>query len=399
MTDIRKNTPSLETEVSRSTPLPTPAPTPVPTPVPTPRTAWADNLKVVLVAGVIAAHATMAWTGLGTWVFEEPPVREPLLTVLTLVTAVVSLFGLPLFFLLAGYFTPRSLERKGSRRFLTDRALRLLVPMVAFIVLLSPWIEFVDPDNSGWSQGFWAFVPHVLWPPAPGPTWFLGVLFVLSVGYAGVRAVWPRRRSDPRPLRLWHLLALAALVAIASWTIRLGVPMGEERWHLAVAQSPGWLAGFVIGILAAQRSWLPLEPGLARRVRHVAWAAIVLSVVAIAVSGPLGYAMELYLGGVTWQSGLLAAIEGVIITTASLWVVDLFQRRFDRQGPLARQLARSAFAAFLVHQGVLVGLVLGSREVGAAPEVSYVAVASTGIAISFLVGWLLTKVPGVRRIV
>jgi surface polysaccharide O-acyltransferase-like enzyme len=131
----------------------------------------------------------------------------------------------------------------------------------------------------------------------------------------------------------------------------------------------------------------------------VAWAAIVLSVVAIAVSGPLGYAMELYLGGVTWQSGLLVAIEGVIITTASLWVVDLFQRRFDRQGPLARQLARSAFAAFLVHQGVLVGLVLGSREVGAAPEVSYVAVASTGIAISFLVGWLLTKVPGVRRIV
>ena len=39
---------------------------------------------------------------------------------------------------------------------------------------------------------------------------------------------------------------------------------------------------------------------------------------------------------------MLAAIEGVIITTASLWVVDLFQRRFDRQGPLARQLARSA---------------------------------------------------------
>jgi len=48
---------------------------------------------------------------------------------------------------------------------------------------------------------------------------------------------------------------------------------------------------------------------------------------------------------------------------------------------------------------VLVGLVLASREVGAAPEVSYLAVASLGIVISFLIGWLLTKVPGVRRIV
>ena len=78
------------------------------------RSAWADNLKVVLVAGVIVAHTTMAWTHVGNWVFREPVVREPLLSVLTLVTAVVSLFGMPLFFLVAGYFTPMSLAQ-GTR--------------------------------------------------------------------------------------------------------------------------------------------------------------------------------------------------------------------------------------------------------------------------------------------
>ena len=384
------------TEIRRTAPDAGPGPG---VPTRAARTRWADNLKVVLVAGVIVAHVTMAWTGLGTWVFEEPPVREPLLTMLTLVTAVVSLFGLPVFFLLAGYFTPRSFERKGPGRFIADRALRLLVPMLAFIVLLSPWIEFVDPDNEGWSRGFWAFVPHVLWPPAPGPTWFLGVLFLLSAGYAGARAVWPRRLSAGRALRLSHLFALSVLVAVASWTIRIGVPMGEERWHLAVGQSPGWLVGFVMGLLAAERGWLPLDRDLARRVRHVAWTAILLSVLTIALSGPLGYPMALYLGGGTWQSGLMAALEGVIITMASLWVVDLFQRRFDRQPPLGRELARSAFAAFLVHQGVLVGLVLGSRELGGGPELSYLGVALLGIVISFGIGWLLTKVPGVRRIV
>jgi surface polysaccharide O-acyltransferase-like enzyme len=385
MTDIRKTAPDAG-----------PAPG---VPTPAARTRWADNLKVVLVAGVIAAHVTMAWTGIGNWVFEEPPVREPLLTVLTLVTAVVSLFGLPVFFLLAGYFTPRSFERKGPGRFIADRAVRLLVPMLAFIVLLSPWIEFVDPDNEGWSRGFWAFVPHVLWPPAPGPTWFLGVLFLLSAAYAGARTARPRHPGAGRPLRLSHLFVLAALVAVASWTIRLGVPMGEERWRLAVGQSPGWLAGFVIGVMAAECGWLPLERDVARRIRHVAWAAILLSVATIALSGPLGYEMELYLGGGTWQSAVLAATEGLIIATAPFWVVDLFRRRFDRQGPLGEELARSAFAAFLVHQGVLVGLVLASREVGAIPEASYLAVAGLGVVISFGIGWLLTRVPGVRRIV
>ncbi|EWT00951.1 hypothetical protein N865_05785 [Intrasporangium oryzae NRRL B-24470] len=362
------------------------------------RSAWADNLKVVLVAGVIVAHATMAWTGIGTWVFEEPPVREPLLTLLTLITAVVSLFGLPLFFLVAGYFTPRSLERKGPLRFVADRALRLLVPMTFYILFLSPWIEYVDPDNKGWSQGFWPFVPHVLWPPAPGPTWFLGVLFVLSAGYAALRALSPRR-AGADPLRLRQLFALAALIAVASWTVRLGVPMGVERWRLAIGQAPGWLGGFALGIAAAERGWFPLDARVARRVRYVAWAAILASVVAIATSGPLGYAMELYLGGLTWQSAMVAAAEGVIIVTATLWVCDAFQRRFDHQARFGAELSRSAFAAFLVHQGVLVGLVLASRLVGWPPEVSYLTVATLGVALSFGLGWLLTRVPGVSRIV
>jgi len=85
------------------------------------RSAYADNLKVCLVVGVIVAHVTMAWTGLGTWVFDEPHVREPLLTIATLLAVIGSLFGMALFFLVAGVFTPRSLARKGLGRFLADR--------------------------------------------------------------------------------------------------------------------------------------------------------------------------------------------------------------------------------------------------------------------------------------
>ena len=201
------------------------------------RRAWADNLKVVLVAGVIVAHATMAWTGVGNWVFRETQVREPLLTLLTLVAALGALFGMSLFFLIAGYFTPRSLERKGLRRFILDRVVRLLVPMLVFVVLLSPPIEYVDPDNAGWTHGFWAFVPEILWPPAPGPTWFLGVLFLFSVAYACLRTCRRRRGSAPRPLRLSQLGVLALAIAGTSFLIRTETPLGEE--HLAPGAGPG----------------------------------------------------------------------------------------------------------------------------------------------------------------
>ena len=65
--------------------------------------------------------------------------------------------------------------------------------MLAFMLLLSPPIEFVDPQNAGWTGGFWDFVPRVLWVPVPGPTWFLGVLFVFSLSYAALRGLRPAR--------------------------------------------------------------------------------------------------------------------------------------------------------------------------------------------------------------
>lgn len=56
---------------------------------------------------------------------------------------------------------------------------------------MSPVIEYVDPENAGWTEGFWAFTRHIWWPPAPGPTWFLGVLLAFSAVYAVVRTIWP----------------------------------------------------------------------------------------------------------------------------------------------------------------------------------------------------------------
>ncbi len=73
--------------------------------------AYADTLKVVLVAGVIVGHVTMSWSGIHAWVLEEPPLREPLLTIIKLAAFVGTTFAMALFFMIAGAFTPRSVAR------------------------------------------------------------------------------------------------------------------------------------------------------------------------------------------------------------------------------------------------------------------------------------------------
>lgn len=366
------------------------------------RTAYADNLKVVLVSGVIVAHVTIAWTGLPGWVFSETPVREPLLELLMLAALLGVLMGMPLFFLVAGMFTPASLQRKGLRRYAIDRTIRLLVPSLLFVVVLTPPLEYVDPD-AGNSQGdFWTFVPRAwsLWPqpPAPGPTWFLGVLLVFSLVYGVTRTVWPHRRLGPQPLRARQLVVTAVAITALSYALRTVVPMGREVWHLALAQSPAWVAGFALGILGGERGWYrPVDPRLARGVRRTGWAAIAACFVFISAVA-LTSELDVTFGGGTWQSLVLAGLEGTIVVTVPLWLLDLFQRRFHQQGRVGAEMSRAAFAAFLVHQAVLFALVLSSRHVELPPEMKYLTVASLGVVLSFGVGSLLVRVPGLSRL-
>ncbi|HSJ29568.1 MAG TPA: acyltransferase [Acidimicrobiia bacterium] len=372
-----------------------------PAPVVT-RHAYADNLKVVLVVAVIVAHATIAWTDVGEWVFTEPPLREPLLSLVMLVEIVGALFAIPLFFMVAGMFTPRSLQRKGLGRFLIDRSIRLGIPMLFFILVMSPPIEYVDPGNADWDarlEGFWAFVPEILWPPAPGPTWFLGVLLLFSTAYAVTRTLLPARSAPGGP-RLWVLGLAAAAVAVVGYFVRIRIPFGEEAWRLALGQAPAWVVGFSLGVLGGERRWFhPMDPRIARITRRTAWVAMSACVLVVAIGSVMGTDIETFAGGGTWQSALLGAIEGLLVVGASFWIVDLFRRRFDHQGRVLGEMSRAAYGAFLFHQIVLVGLVLLIHQVTWAPELEYVTVTIAGVVSTFAVASLLLRIPGVSRIV
>ncbi len=103
------------------------------------RTFFIDRLRVVLTALVIVHHTAITYGGAGGWFYREvTDAALPSSRALTVLCAVNQAFFMGLFFLLAGYFTPSSLARKGTGPFLWDRLLRLGVPLLA-----------VSTDNRG----------------------------------------------------------------------------------------------------------------------------------------------------------------------------------------------------------------------------------------------------------
>ena len=103
------------------------------------RLYFADNLRTYLITLVVLHHLAIVYTGAGAFYYVEPtPIDQLALTVLVIFIAVNQAYFMGLLFLISGYFSPGSLERKGVRRFVKDRLIRLGIPLVVFFFVLNP---------------------------------------------------------------------------------------------------------------------------------------------------------------------------------------------------------------------------------------------------------------------
>src|ERR1700735_3209378 len=125
------------------------------------RDFYIDRLRSVMTALVILHHTAITYGAVGGWFWREnESSAAPSSLLLMLFCTTNQAYFMGFFFLLAGYFTPASLEKKGYAGFLKDRFLRLGVPLLAFIVILGPLTAAIVTWAQG--QGFWSTI-QFLW--------------------------------------------------------------------------------------------------------------------------------------------------------------------------------------------------------------------------------------------
>jgi hypothetical protein len=309
-------------------------------------------------------------------------------------------FMMALLFLVAGLLTPASVARKGPGRFARDRLLRLGVPFAVFFLLLWPALLYAVYRPFGhFSGSYWAFLLDIY--PDSGPLWFVGVLLLLSLAYAGWRRIHPVARAGARPLTVPALSLLALAVSAASFLVRLVYPYGGQGpMDLNEFQWPECLAMFAVGTAAAGQGWLTAVPDPIRRVARTVtlWAAGVTAGI-LAVTIPLGVPPEDFAGGWRWPALLFAAVGGPLTVFGSIWFLAAAQRHLDRPWPHGSMLARTAYGAFVVQGIPLLGIALALRPVPVVAEVKALIVAVGGVLCSFALSWvLITRVPVLRRI-
>jgi len=360
-----------------------------------------DNLRVAVIAGVILSHVATAYVLDVDWYYEERSSSAVTQVVVGAAIFPSALFAMAALFLVAGLLSQRSLARKGPSRFVRDRLLRLGVPLLAFMFVIGPLTSVVgqraegDPSADGVGSSFVTEMRRA----DTGPMWFVTALLVFSVAYGAWRWARPICSFPAGPLRKRYLVAAGAAIVVGSFVMRLAWPFAADTpLSLNLWEWPQMATMFAFGVLAAEHAWLdPMPDWLRRGCSRAGIAGMVGLVFLVAVVGVAGDE-DLFLGGWHVQAVAEPIVEATIAVTMSLWLIGWFARRWDHHGTLATSLGRASFAAYILHPPVVVSLGALLASVAVVVEVKFVVVAVLGVGASFIVGWLVTRVRLVARV-
>lgn len=355
------------------------------------RLLFLDNIKLLFAILVIFQHTRVTYQGMGWWYYIEP---DQSLVVLDLLSEIVfqtlasiggllqaSLMGL--FFLMGGFLTPKSYDRKGALLFWKERLLRLGIPLLLYILIINPLMYYIlavldiHPWNTYsslqgtlldyYSAQLNSIGQFLDFLTSTGPMWFLWVLLLFTALYTlwrqiikldSVQQYIPKELSIPSN---FSLLLFALVLGFGTFLVRIVSPIDQFPLGIPVASLIQYLMMFCVGIIAVKNDWFQKMSK-----DHIKiWSSII---VAVYVSFFLYFLIFLgldadttvFLGGSppTLHALLFALADNIISMGMIFVLIPLFYLKFNTQGPQIKKLSASAFHMYLIHAPILVAVSL-----------------------------------------
>ena len=370
-----------------------------------------DWLRVLATLLLFVFHTAMAFNPAPFFHIRNAELSFAMLVV----CGFVSLWHMPLFFLLAGWSLHRSVAERGAAGVVRERVRRLLVPLAAGIVLFMPLIKYLElssgldlshtglriapelqagfrtilpqdlPALEPFRESFTAFVPmfftrldRFTW----AHLWFVAYLLTFTLLYLPALALLrhPGPRREPKTWLVYLPVVPLALVQVLLRPYWPGIQNLYDDWANFAYYSIYFWAGFLLARTPALEARLDAEWRRALAI-GVASALVLLGAV---------------LGLVRSESVLLAgsALAGWCFVVA---ILGLGRRFLDFGNRALEYLSEAAFPIYVLHQAAIVvpGYFLLRLPLGIG--VKYVLLLATAVTLTFAAYELVVRRHAVTR--
>jgi hypothetical protein len=376
-----------------------------------PRLLFLDNIKVLFAILVIFQHTRVTYNGAGWWYYIESN-PDDLVSVIffTTLTSVGGLFQaslLGLFFLMGGYFTPRSYDRKGVSSFWKERLRRLGVPLFLYVVLINPIMFYslaaigIEPWRSNpamqgsfldyYLSNFASLESFIRFLTNYGPMWFLFVLLLLTAVYTlwrqitkfdSVQPYIPQELPIPR---YFYLLLFAVGLGCVTFLVRIVFSIDNRPLGIPFAFLAQYLMMFAAGVIAVRYGWFDKMSKNHIKVWSITMAATVVLfyLYAILVMG-MDADFSVFMGGLSTAAFVWTLAENIVCVGMIFVLIPIFHAKYNEQGPLLRNLSASAFHIYLIHPPILVLIALGFASIPLTPFIKLAIVFPSAVFICYL---------------
>jgi len=383
------------------------------------RHIFLDNLKILFIILVIFTHVMVTYGGQGSWYYYATLNESNPTDIFTFISmymiAGVSAIFLPsimgLFFLMGGFFTPKSYDRKGVTSFWTERILRLGIPVLLYVLIINAVIVFllaglgIQPWNSTIYPGsfieyylnnFQSIPNFVQFITSFAITWFLVVLLLVTAVYTIWRKVSKidsirQRIPEELPIpKFIYLLLLAIGLGILAFFFFFPFPVEQFPLGLPVAYLIQYFMMFSVGIIAARYGWIDQMTR-----RHVKiWAFTIFTVVMLYFTYFFVFVgvesdYTLFFGGPNLEALVFALVDNILCMAMIFVLIKVFYAKLNTRGKVLKNLADNSYLVYLIHPFVVIPISLGLASIALSPLFKIAIVVPVSIVICYLITYLI----------
>ena len=353
------------------------------------------------------AHVAITYGPVGFWYYYE---RTELNStyVLAFFVSLMQAFLIGLFFMISAFFTPSALNKKGPKNFFIDRIKRLGIPLLFYIFIIAPSILYLDNlIIKGERVNYFIFYYEQVLKRGiidVGPLWFLQVLLFFSFLYAIFNEIIVRILKDKRQLVFKfpsnkNIFITILILAFVTFLVRLQFPISATTSHLNFGLAPQYILLFGLGILAFNNNWFEeITLKKAKFWFSIAMIAILFWPLFIFFGRSSELSIEIFAGGLNWQSFIYAFWEAVLSISLSICIIYFFRKKLNNQTKLFKEISKSTYSVFIIHSIVIVLLSYLLKDLMFHPLVKFAIVALAGIPLCFLISFYITKVRFLKKI-